>query len=97
MFPLAHYRVSLTHTRVAHAGRPSLVATANGRVADWPSSAGTGKLVGQDPDNGWTFGANPQEIVLTGDECKLMSSGDPVDVQILFGCPGQKDFPQTIY
>jgi hypothetical protein len=56
-----------------------------------------GKKVEKDPNNGWTFGADPQEIVLTGDQCKLMSSGDPVDVQILFGCPGQKEFPTDIY
>jgi Mg-chelatase subunit ChlD len=50
----------------------------------------------QDADNGWTFGANPQEIVLTGDNCTQMSSGNQVDVQILFGCPGQ-DFPPQIW
>jgi hypothetical protein len=56
-----------------------------------------GQKVGQDPNNGWTFGASPQEIVLTGDYCKQMSTGNQVDVQILFGCPDQPDFPPNIY
>jgi hypothetical protein len=56
-----------------------------------------GKRVAQDPNNGWTFGANSQEIILTGDYCAQMSSGDQADVQILFGCPGQPDFPPDIY
>ena len=56
-----------------------------------------GKKVAQDTNNGWTFGASPQEIVLTGDYCSQMSSGDAADVQILFGCPGQTNFPPTIY
>jgi hypothetical protein len=56
-----------------------------------------GKRVDPDSNNGWTFGANSQEIVLTGDYCSQMSSGDGADVQILFGCPGQTYFPPTIY
>lgn len=56
-----------------------------------------GAKVNQDASNGWTFGAGNQELVLTGDYCAQMSTGDQVDVQILFGCPGQTYFPPTIY
>jgi len=57
-----------------------------------------GQQVSQDPNQGWTFGASSQEIVLTGDYCKQMSSGKQVDVQILFGCKGQPpNFPSNIY
>jgi Mg-chelatase subunit ChlD len=56
-----------------------------------------GAKVDQDASNGWTFGAGTQEVVLTGDYCAKMSTGDEVDVQILFGCPGQTYFPPTIY
>jgi hypothetical protein len=56
-----------------------------------------GPRVTQDANNGWTFGSNSQEIVLTGDYCTQTSTGNQVDVQILFGCPGQPDFPQKIY
>jgi hypothetical protein len=56
-----------------------------------------GLRVTQDANNGWTFGASSQEILLTGDYCTQTSTGNQVDVQILFGCPGQPDFPQKIY
>ena len=56
-----------------------------------------GSRVDQDPNNGWTFGSSKQEIVLTGDYCAQMTSGNQADVQILFGCPGQSYFPSTIY
>ena len=56
-----------------------------------------GQRVDQDPSNGWDFGSNPQEIVLTGDYCTQMSTGDQADVQILFGCPGAPPFPPKIY
>lgn len=56
-----------------------------------------GEKVEQDADNGWTFGATSREIVLTGDYCAQMSTGDAADVQILFGCPGQPGFPPKIY
>jgi von Willebrand factor type A domain len=56
-----------------------------------------GNRVDKDPNNGWTFGSSTQEIVLTGDYCAQMSSGNQADVQILFGCPGQTSFPSTIY
>jgi len=56
-----------------------------------------GQKIDQDSSNGWTFGSSSQEIVLTGDYCTQMSSGDQADVQILFGCPGQTYFPTTIY
>jgi hypothetical protein len=56
-----------------------------------------GAKVDQDASNGWTFGAGTQEVVLTGDYCAKMSTGDEVDVQILFGCPGQTYLPSTIY
>jgi len=49
--------------------------------------------VDQSATNGWKFGANSQEIILTGDYCSQATSGDGVDVQILFGCPY---YPQTI-
>jgi hypothetical protein len=56
-----------------------------------------GQIVTQDATNGWTFGTDAQEIVLTGDACSQISKGDQVDVQILFGCPGQPSFPPNIY
>ena len=56
-----------------------------------------GKRVDQDSGNGWTFGSDPQEILLTGDYCSQMSTGNGADVQILFGCPGQPYFPPNIY
>jgi hypothetical protein len=56
-----------------------------------------GKRVDKDSNNGWTFGSDPQEIVLTGDYCSQMTSGNGADVQILFGCPGQPYFPPDIY
>jgi Mg-chelatase subunit ChlD len=56
-----------------------------------------GRKIEQDATNGWTFGTSPQEIVLTGDYCTQMTTGDQADVQILFGCPGQSYFPSTIY
>jgi uncharacterized protein with von Willebrand factor type A (vWA) domain len=56
-----------------------------------------GRKVEQDATNGWTFGTSSQEIVLTGDYCAQMTTGDQADVQILFGCPGQSYFPSTIY
>ncbi|HEX7505441.1 MAG TPA: vWA domain-containing protein [Polyangia bacterium] len=56
-----------------------------------------GSRVDKDPNNGWTFGSSTREIVLTGDYCAQMSSGNQADVQILFGCPGQSYFPSTIY
>jgi hypothetical protein len=56
-----------------------------------------GQKVAQDANNGWTFGATTQEIILTGDACAQMSGGDQANVQILFGCEGQKYFPPNIY
>jgi hypothetical protein len=56
-----------------------------------------GHKVESDASNGWTYGSTPQEVVLTGDYCAEMSTGNQVDVQILFGCPGQPDFPPDIY
>jgi hypothetical protein len=56
-----------------------------------------GRKVDADTDNGWTFGESPQEIVLTGEYCTQMGTGNQADVQILFGCPGQTYFPPTIY
>ncbi|HEX7500114.1 MAG TPA: VWA domain-containing protein [Polyangia bacterium] len=53
-----------------------------------------GQKVDKDSNNGWTFGASSQEIILTGDHCTQMSSGDQADVQILFGCQGQSYFRQ---
>ena len=55
-----------------------------------------GQRVDRDSSNGWIFGADSQEIVLTGDYCDQMSKEDQVDVQILFGCSDQY-FPSTIY
>jgi len=56
-----------------------------------------GQIVTQDATNGWTFGADAQEIVLTGDACSQISKGNQVDVQILFGCQGQPSFPPSLY
>jgi hypothetical protein len=52
--------------------------------------------VDKDPDNGWTYGVSTQEILLTGDTCTQMSTGDTADVQILFGCPGAAPFPPYV-
>ena len=45
-------------------------------------------LVTQDDPNGWTFGATPSDIVLTGTLCDSVLAGDASTVQIIFGCPG---------
>jgi hypothetical protein len=52
-------------------------------------------LVQQDPDNGWSFGGGNQSIVLNGDTCKKVTSGQATSVEILFGCPGEPP-PPTI-
>jgi hypothetical protein len=52
--------------------------------------------IAQNPDNGWTFGANAQEILLTGSYCEQITSGIDTNVQILFGCPGSPPFPTYI-
>ena len=46
------------------------------------------QLVDQSVDNGWTFGATPSDIVLTGTLCDSVLAGDTSTVQIIFGCPG---------
>jgi von Willebrand factor type A domain len=56
-----------------------------------------GQKIDQSSSNGWTFGNGSQEVVLTGDYCKQISSGNQTQVKILFGCPGQPDFPQQIF
>ena len=43
-------------------------------------------LVKQDADNGWSFGANSQTIVLNGDTCEKVKSGQATNVQVVFGC-----------
>jgi hypothetical protein len=52
--------------------------------------------VAQDSGNGWTFGSNPQEIVLTGSYCDDITAGKDTAVQILFGCPGAPPFPPYV-
>ena len=43
-------------------------------------------LVKQDADNGWSFGANSQTIVLNGEICDKVKSGEATTVQVVFGC-----------
>jgi hypothetical protein len=52
--------------------------------------------VDKDPDNGWTYGVTTQEIILAGDACAQMSTGDTADVQILFGCEDATPFPSYV-
>jgi hypothetical protein len=52
-------------------------------------------LVQQDPDNGWSFGGGQKSIVLNGDACTKVTSGQATTVEILFGCPGELP-PPTI-
>ncbi len=52
--------------------------------------------VAQDSGNGWTFGSNPQEIVLTGSYCDDITAGKDTSVQILFGCEGAPPFPPYV-
>jgi hypothetical protein len=44
------------------------------------------QLIGQSPDNGWTFGATSSDIVLTGNYCADMLAGQTSTVEIIFGC-----------
>ena len=52
-------------------------------------------LLPQDPSNGWSFGGNSQVIMLNGDACEQIKSGQATTVQVLFGCPGVAP-PQNI-
>ena len=52
-------------------------------------------LLQQDPSNGWSFGGNTQTIMLNGDACEKIKSGQATTVQVLFGCPGVAP-PQVI-
>jgi hypothetical protein len=52
-----------------------------------------GKLISNDPANGWSFGANTQTIVLNGSACDSIKSGAAKTVQVLFGCPDQPPPP----
>ncbi len=47
-------------------------------------------LVQKDNANGWSFGANDKTIVLNGSSCAKITSGAASNVQILYGCPGDK-------
>ena len=46
------------------------------------------QLVDQSVDNGWTFGATPSDIVLTGTTCANVLAGLSSNVQIIQGCAG---------
>jgi hypothetical protein len=52
--------------------------------------------IAQDPNEGWTYGASPQEIVLKGSYCDKITAGEDTNVQILFGCPGAPPFPPFV-
>lgn len=52
--------------------------------------------IAQDPNEGWTFGASPQDIVLKGSYCDKITAGEDTNVQILFGCPGSPPFPPFV-
>ena len=49
-----------------------------------------GALVTKDSTNGWSFGANPETVLLNGTTCEKITSGAATKVQVLFGCPGQQ-------
>jgi hypothetical protein len=53
-------------------------------------------LVAKDDGNGWSFGSDPQTIVLNGSACDAAMSGAGSSVQILFGCPGGPAPPPVI-
>jgi hypothetical protein len=46
-----------------------------------------GKLLAQDPANGWSFGVTPQTVQLNGSTCDLVKSKPATKVQVYFGCP----------
>jgi len=54
-----------------------------------------GKLIAQDPANGWSFGATSLTVMLNGNACDAITSGSASKVQVLFGCAGQAP-PDTI-
>jgi hypothetical protein len=53
------------------------------------------KLVQKDDVNGWSFGGGNQTILLNGDACSKVTSGQATTVELYFGCPGQPP-PGTI-
>jgi hypothetical protein len=53
-------------------------------------------LVQKDGNNGWSFGAGNQTVVLNGSSCEKVKSGVASNVQILVGCEGDPPPPQTI-
>ncbi len=44
-----------------------------------------GQLVPADPDNGWSWDGDAR-IVVNGDACTSLESGDVVDARVVFGC-----------
>ena len=52
--------------------------------------------VAKDMDDGWRYGATPQDIELTGQYCEQITAGVETTVQILFGCPGAPPLPAFI-
>jgi hypothetical protein len=54
------------------------------------------QLIQQNADDGWKYGATPQEIELTGSYCEHITAGEDTSVQILFGCPGAPPFPPFV-
>jgi len=44
------------------------------------------KLIEKSDVNGWTFGASPSDIILTGTYCADLKAGITSTVQIIFGC-----------
>src|ERR1017187_3059580 len=55
-----------------------------------------GKLVAQDPADGWSFGATSQTVTINGSACSAITSGSASEVKVLFGCVGQAP-PGQIY
>jgi uncharacterized protein YegL len=55
-----------------------------------------GKLIANDPANGWSFGATSQTVMLNGSACNAITSGAASKVQVLFGCAGQAPPDQII-
>jgi hypothetical protein len=51
------------------------------------------QLIAESPSDGWTFGATPSTIVLTGSTCASFLGGLATNVQVIFGC---KDDPPPI-
>ncbi|MBN2573724.1 MAG: VWA domain-containing protein [Deltaproteobacteria bacterium] len=48
-------------------------------------------LVPKDPENGWSFGGGQQTVILNGDACEKVTSGQATTVEVLVGCENPPD------